>query len=793
VIIVGFGLPAALPAYSSQTEINASIQDAGPDLIHIRSGISVDPAENLISGSVRAEFEFSEPLDRSILFMASGYIFKNIFVGTRGSSSNIFRPDTLEGPLHIQIPDSITADRFYVGWDYESSSSLHTYPLGRNSGTWTSVFARPDAGHGITGGLLIDAGDVFSGELRVTVPSDWTIYTGSTGEERGVFVASDDHTTQIIAIEPGTRLPELSMVAFSSDNSSFRLADTKQDSTFFDEIPLRSSVFRSFRLDGTRSPTRFVSPSLKYPEVLSAFVDFVPDPNFLDPPVPDKELLFLAQLAAARVTRRARIYQSESERWISDATEAYLVAEYVEDSQGLDFRAVYMNTLRNEYLSDPASDTASLISDGDSRLGESARRAKGAWIFQMISDRVGNDVLLKTLVEFQEGSPEDFTHSPAFFQEILERRSGHDLDQFIRDWTGQPGHPVVDYHYSVRSTQDAIDVRILQTGNYTFSIYSELAVYTIAGFESTPVEISREDESFTIPVDLRPQAVLLDPAGRVLFETSLELGAENFITPLRRASSSAEVFGVLNQIGDRSIDPSHLLGIRPLLSIARNDNVHAGLLRLYGLAAPSGSALRDLLAAAESESVVVRSAAILALSSFTGAPEARASALAAANGSQDPSVLSAAVETLISVDSTLVVPVLQSAMVTESQNDYVRRQAVYSISRVHIEDEALWELIEPLITAHTHPATRLAALEASRALFENDHIRASIVERWPFLSDDGRAILIQSYRNIVPIDFLPTDERDELTRWLNAEPNPIFIDGLFALMAMPDTVQPADQ
>ena len=132
-------------------------------------------------------------------------------------------------------------------------------------------------------------------------------------------------------------------------------------------------------------------------------------------------------------------------------------------------------------------------------------------------------------------------------------------------------------------------------------------------------------------------------------------------------------------------------------------------------------------------------------------------------------------------------------MVTESQNDYVRRQAVYSISRVHIEDDALWELIEPLITAHTHPATRLAALEASRALFENDHIRASIVERWPFLSDDGRAILIQSYRNIVPIDVLPTDERDELTRWLNAEPNPIFIDGLVALMAMPDTVQPADQ
>jgi len=812
-IVTGGEIPLSL---SDTTEADA--EQFNVEYVQIR--LEIEPNDHLIRGQMRIQartVEHVQPTGQGhfqFVLPAQGLTLRHaeIILGANTLPVSLAIIDKIDSVELVNPTDStsvevISGQSFLLSVEFEIHAGLITFPLGINSGPWSSVRSRDIFKNRNWLPFPIGFSDQFSGEMRINVPEAWTTLTAGQAVPSP---SGSDRRTIVSYLDSTSVFTDFAFAAYSTFESDFHAVAVQSDSSFVAGL---NTVFMFLERFGGHTPELFTDadstssgsgngvktvpkskyitlPSRNHVSALAPDVYIIPDPNRRDP-----ANSFLPEQSYARIGITEWInfnirFSAESDLWLYSALTSYLTAEYIRETQGNLVYTSYMWSQRDTYFGSengsrtildpkkylPPSEDGYSNQEvaGNAEYNSRFVEARGVWVLRMLADRVGRDkfsAALNAFVRLSQIGPvgtEDFLA-------VLEDASSQSLGIFFEAWIYGPGHPRIEYSYTVQASQDFINVEISQAREQSstveyFEVDAQVQVSSLSGVDSVNVQLRGPDTHIAVPVSLRPQFVLFDPNARILYEPASPLSTELLISGLRRSTSEAGSMAMLRRLRNRRIESAHLLGLRSVLTKPVSNEIRARTVEILGFAAPSSAAMRDLVAAAESESPIIRAAALRGLSRFSGSPEARTLALSAANSSQNPLVLAAAVESLVRVDSTLSLPVLQSAMVTDSANDYVRREAIKTLMRSGIDFDEKWNLLRPLLSDDTNPETRRLALASSGPFMRQSEIRLELLARWPRTSELERRILLDHFEILISPDELTSDEARELELWLFAEP-----------------------
>ena len=139
---------------------------------------------------------------------------------------------------------------------------------------------------------------------------------------------------------------------------------------------------------------------------------------------------------------------------------------------------------------------------------------KGAWILHMLRNLIGDEIFQEAIRNYysrymnSNATTDDFKHE-------MEVVSGLDLDIFFNQWLYQGGHIILDgsWKYDDKKKEIIIDIQQVQNDGYLFSFPIEFGIYE-EGKVAPNVEqrsVTKRKSSYSIPADLKPNKVAIDP------------------------------------------------------------------------------------------------------------------------------------------------------------------------------------------------------------------------------------------------------------------------------------------
>ena len=139
---------------------------------------------------------------------------------------------------------------------------------------------------------------------------------------------------------------------------------------------------------------------------------------------------------------------------------------------------------------------------------------KGAWILHMLRNLIGDEKFQEAIRNYysrymnSNATTDDFKHE-------MEVVSGLDLDIFFNQWLYQGGHIILDgsWKYDDKKKEIIIDIQQVQNDGYLFSFPIEFGIYEEGKVAPTVEQrsVTKRKSSYSIPADLKPNKVAIDP------------------------------------------------------------------------------------------------------------------------------------------------------------------------------------------------------------------------------------------------------------------------------------------
>ena len=139
---------------------------------------------------------------------------------------------------------------------------------------------------------------------------------------------------------------------------------------------------------------------------------------------------------------------------------------------------------------------------------------KGAWILHMLRNLIGDEIFQEAIRNYysrymnSNATTDDFKHE-------MEIVSGLDLDMFFNQWLYQGGHIILDgsWKYDDKKKEIIIDIQQVQNDGYLFSFPIEFGIYEEGKVAPTVEQrsVTKRKSSYSIPADLKPNKVAIDP------------------------------------------------------------------------------------------------------------------------------------------------------------------------------------------------------------------------------------------------------------------------------------------
>jgi len=321
---------------------------------------------------------------------------------------------------------------------------------------------------------------------------------------------------------------------------------------------------------------------------------------------------------------------------------------------------------------------------------------KAGWVIHMLRERLGDEVFFRALKHYLEARRLQNVVTADLVKDI-EESSGANVDQFFDQWIYGAGAP----RFTIGSTYDDSSKKVILSVRQTqkvegrvglFRVPVNVAVTTSSGEKLFPIEISKADETFSIPVDDAPQMILFDKGDKILKSIDFQKTPEEWIRQLQSAAD----------VPDRA-DAAFALG-----NIHDNEGVASAL---------GDAALRDKFWG-------VREEALRALGRINS-PQARKQELAALSNEQ-PWVRAVAVEQLGKFKSDEDVAKRLEKLYKEDKAYSVRAAALQSLAADKAPNAAAF-LEKALTVSSPNDVLRGAALRAMGSLGE-DSVVPSLIE-----------------------------------------------------------------
>jgi aminopeptidase N len=147
---------------------------------------------------------------------------------------------------------------------------------------------------------------------------------------------------------------------------------------------------------------------------------------------------------------------------------------------------------------------------------------KAGWVLHMLRGVVGTEKFWLGIREYYRRY-RDLNASTDDFRQVMEQTSGRDLTWFFDQWLKRPGMPrlVGTWRYNPAAKALEVDIRQTQPGTpYRLSV--EIGITPRGGGQPIvqAVELTSAQGHFKVPVDVEPQAIVLDPNSWLLVESA---------------------------------------------------------------------------------------------------------------------------------------------------------------------------------------------------------------------------------------------------------------------------------
>lgn len=208
--------------------------------------------------------------------------------------------------------------------------------------------------------------------------------------------------------------------------------------------------------------------------------------------------------------------------WISEGFATYLCDIYIENQYGREAFVASMLDEKNQVLEfarlrlAPIVDTTLPVSV---KLLNKNSYEKAGWVLHMLRRELGDELFQCCVRTFYN----DFKFDNALtddFLAVVEYLSGRDFKAFFQQWFHAAGHPVLSGPWEYKKGEIKLTIRQNQD-QQTFRFPLEIKIELMDGtFLEEKLHISKKEETFTIPSQIKPVEIILDPYTWLLYEES---------------------------------------------------------------------------------------------------------------------------------------------------------------------------------------------------------------------------------------------------------------------------------
>ena len=211
--------------------------------------------------------------------------------------------------------------------------------------------------------------------------------------------------------------------------------------------------------------------------------------------------------------------------WLSEGFATYMTHLYMEHRYGTDTLNKGMKHDRAEVIAfykkrkTPVVDTTA--GNNLMQLLNDNTYQKGSWVLHMLRRKLGDEIFKKGIQTYyaaykgKNASTDDFMH-------IMEKVSRQNLQQFFKQWLYTAGHPMLQGKWKYDVNKKVLNIAIHQTQDFVFQFPLQIAIR--GGKESIfrTIDFNSRIINISVPVNFKPQAILLDPNVNLLFEGSIQ-------------------------------------------------------------------------------------------------------------------------------------------------------------------------------------------------------------------------------------------------------------------------------
>jgi aminopeptidase N len=260
-----------------------------------------------------------------------------------------------------------------------------------------------------------------------------------------------------------------------------------------------------------------------------------------------------------------------SHLWLNEGFASYFDPLFTEHAKGEDeFRLRMRDELRS-YLRSDRQYRRPIVEAryaAPTQVFDGMAYAKGGATLHMLRGYLGDENWWKGIRgyvadrKFQVVETDDFRKS-------VEKATGKDLKWFFDQWLYKAGHPELKARWRFEPEDKTVRVKIEQTQKLDaqtplFRLPTTIEITESPGrARSTPIVIDGAIHEFVIPVETRPQMVLIDPHGWLVKEIDFEKSADELRFQLEHAPSVLDRLDAADALGRLAKQRSDL---KPLLA-----------------------------------------------------------------------------------------------------------------------------------------------------------------------------------------------------------------------------------
>ena len=204
--------------------------------------------------------------------------------------------------------------------------------------------------------------------------------------------------------------------------------------------------------------------------------------------------------------------------WLSEGFATYFTLLYMEHAAGREAFVIGLRRSRDTVLriesTQPNTPVVHANFNESGRGGPNTQFAyqKGSWVLHMLRDRVGTDAFWRGIRAYYRAHMNGVATSDDL-RHAMEDASGQDLASFFTQWLTRSGLPAIEGTWRYDAAARAIVVAVRQTqvaDPYDFPL--DIGISAASGLPRVvEMQVRGREASMTIPVDVEPASVTLDP------------------------------------------------------------------------------------------------------------------------------------------------------------------------------------------------------------------------------------------------------------------------------------------